>query len=763
MNPSYNNRPVYKPLGKNEIRLLTLQYAPENGHDELSPIRCELECVALEDLRQRQQNDFEPPNHRRWPGFDKNELDFSVLFKPKKRHRLLGVPERSWKGYLESLEVKSQTAGSIVGASIGALHPLSHRYVALSYAWGTVENQRVILVNGLETKVRCNLHAALLELRKSQWVHRGVRLWIDALCINQEDYDEREQQVCIMRSIYSTAWQVVIWLGPTTESAPLAYTALSWLARVIGSGDKLKEFAAKYGVPHYSTAASSVILDPYLLPWRDAVFSALRAFFAIDYWHRLWILQELAMSMSDAPVIWGSHSMSLHDIWVACEVINESESTVLRYMATVGDDMDIDNSTLTLDRRLEERHATPGQQWKHLLLVKGLRDHKGYGIESALPSFELSRQARASDDRDKVYGILGIPGVEQLATMSPNYRMDLTNVYIEFTRTIIMNGGLDIIRLVHSPVKPVMFSWFIPEKNPTWLRRLVNARYRDVANTCTHELASWAVCWTCQSAPLVRLPRTYHAHDGLPPPVVRFPGDGIMSLQAVSVDVIANLSAFNILEADESYPHNALSAVPLPNPYGDLHGLKEAFWHTITANSTSTGDKPPPSWGPILTEQRLWSPFGTSESLNNSNINFGLHGFALRNRKLQLGGGYRLGELVGCRGAYRTWGGSKRDETSGPHSELDERDAVAWASNVLAWRRLIVTGTGRLGLTVAAVVEGDTVAVLPGCSTPMILRPTGDGRGWKLVGEIFVYGLMDGETASMVRDGILKVEEINIY
>ena len=93
--------------------------------------------------------------------------------------------------------------------------------------------------------------------------------------------------------------------------------------------------------------------------------------------------------------------------------------------------------------------------------------------------------------------------------------------------------------------------------------------------------------------------------------------------------------------------------------------------------------------------------------------------------------------------------------------ELAERDAVSWASNVLAWRRLIVTAVGRLGLTVASAIHGDTVAVLPGCSTPVVIRH--DGSGWKLIGEIFVCGLMEGDTAAMIRDGIAEVTQINLY
>ncbi|KAI0405808.1 hypothetical protein F4802DRAFT_560770 [Xylaria palmicola] len=760
MNTNSTYQSLYAPLEQDEIRLLTLQYASPTGQDVLPLITCELQTIALSKFQQ--ELPVEPESHDdRWPGYDQTQLDFSVLFKPKLRHRLIGAPERSWKSYVDSIDVQAAPDSTTSSES------LSHRYIALSYAWGPVEDQRKILINGIETEVRPNLYAALLELRKSPWVYRGIRLWIDALCINQNDTRERAQQVSIMRSIYVAAWQVVVWLGPATEATYLAYTALSWLARAIGSGDKLREFAAEHGIPHTVYDAAPVILDPYTLPWRDAVFSALRSFFARDYWHRLWILQELAMAKVDAPVLWGSHAMPLREIWIACEAIRESEGTILEDMTISGDDIDHHTSTLTVDRRLEQRHTTPGQQWKHLIHIKHLRENKGHGVVFAVPSFELTRQAEASDNRDKVYGILGIPGVGQLVTMPPNYDVDMTDpdypkhlaqVYTDFTRKVIMNDGLDIIRLVHSPVEPVMLSWFNGD-NPLWLRRLARPRYKEVANACTHNLPSWAVCWICKGAPLARLPRNYRAHEGLPSPIVQFSDDGVLSLRAVIVDTIVNLSAFNILEADESYPRNAPFAPSIPNSYGDLDGLKEAFWRTIIANSTSTGDEPPPSWR-LLIEQRRWSPFGTSEMVGRS-INFGLHSFALRNLKLLLPGGYPLGDLLGYKGPHQAWGGNKKKDVTEQHSELDERDAVSWASNALAWRRLVVTRAGMLGLTVAAVVDGDTVAVLPGCSMPVVIRHV--GPGWKLVGEIFVYGLMGGEAATMIRDGALEMSNINLH
>jgi Heterokaryon incompatibility protein (HET) len=63
------------------------------------------------------------------------------------------------------------------------------------------------LLNGLRFGVTENPHTALRWLRKEtdKW-----RVWIDAICVNQEDIDERNQQVLLMRRIYETAEQGIV-------------------------------------------------------------------------------------------------------------------------------------------------------------------------------------------------------------------------------------------------------------------------------------------------------------------------------------------------------------------------------------------------------------------------------------------------------------------------------------------------------------------------------------------------------------------------
>lgn len=115
-------------------------------------------------------------------------------------------------------------------------------YKALSYAWdntlgssnsGSSPSTMWIRCNNVPIPVSPNLYAALQRLRSKD---RVVNIWVDAVCINQNDPDERGHQVGIMRRIYQQAEEVAIWLGSKRDDDDLAedfmlslgLTSLDW-------------------------------------------------------------------------------------------------------------------------------------------------------------------------------------------------------------------------------------------------------------------------------------------------------------------------------------------------------------------------------------------------------------------------------------------------------------------------------------------------------------------------------------------------------
>lgn len=92
-------------------------------------------------------------------------------------------------------------------------------YTALSYTWGSEENKTSIKFNGQKRNVTRNLAEALRHLRSPT---DQMMLWIDQLCINQEDNAEKSIQVGLMKDIYSYAAKTCIWLGEEADNSDLA-------------------------------------------------------------------------------------------------------------------------------------------------------------------------------------------------------------------------------------------------------------------------------------------------------------------------------------------------------------------------------------------------------------------------------------------------------------------------------------------------------------------------------------------------------------
>jgi hypothetical protein len=99
----------------------------------------------------------------------------------------------------------------------------SHPYEALSYVWGSGDNARSILIDNQELRVTENLYKALLRLRDRK-ITRTI--WVDAICINQEDDLEKGLQIQFMAAIFAKASRVIVWLGETKDDSDQALDSI---------------------------------------------------------------------------------------------------------------------------------------------------------------------------------------------------------------------------------------------------------------------------------------------------------------------------------------------------------------------------------------------------------------------------------------------------------------------------------------------------------------------------------------------------------
>ncbi|GKZ20223.1 hypothetical protein AbraIFM66951_001448 [Aspergillus brasiliensis] len=102
-----------------------------------------------------------------------------------------------------------------------------HIYEALSYVWGSGTRSQKITLNGCQFPVTDNLYVALSYLRNRQL---DRVLWVDAICIDQNNLDEKVKQISLMRTIYAQAQNVIVWLGEAYDDGDKALKGLRRLA-----------------------------------------------------------------------------------------------------------------------------------------------------------------------------------------------------------------------------------------------------------------------------------------------------------------------------------------------------------------------------------------------------------------------------------------------------------------------------------------------------------------------------------------------------
>lgn len=99
---------------------------------------------------------------------------------------------------------------------------------ALSYVWGNSFVTVDITVDGSPAEATTNLASALRHIRRA---FGQVVIWVDAVCINQKDDEEKGKQVQMMGTIYTKAAKVIGWLGPEADNSRLALSTLRGIAR----------------------------------------------------------------------------------------------------------------------------------------------------------------------------------------------------------------------------------------------------------------------------------------------------------------------------------------------------------------------------------------------------------------------------------------------------------------------------------------------------------------------------------------------------
>jgi hypothetical protein len=255
-------------------------------------------------------------------------------------------------------------------------------YAALSYVWG--DDARVrhpITLNGRTAYITSNLKEALVQLAEdfSQW-----SFWIDAICIDQNNTEEKMHQVAQMRTIYSNAAGVVMWLGPGHEH-------VERLASVI-----------EY---HYNHCQCLQDLSKRCGRQIDSgLVAAMQYLLERPYWQRMWIIQEVVVSKG-TTIMCGTTLLHLKSL------------SLFLGMVYFGH--------FTLPQGLELEQACPGGKTFHIMRIYSMY-RTCMDLANALM---FTSSSLATDSRDEVYALLGLVNIGAGRLISADYTLSPCNVY----------------------------------------------------------------------------------------------------------------------------------------------------------------------------------------------------------------------------------------------------------------------------------------------------------------------------------------------
>jgi hypothetical protein len=268
----------------------------------------------------------------------------------------------------------------------------------------------LVFINDIGFRSTQNLASALRHLR---YEDRPRTIWADAICINQSNVKERNEQVKLMRDIYTRAVKVDVWLGERTEESDKAMDLIEHLAP---SGHV-------HGTRLFNVCRHGRF-EEQEPPTREK-FEPLRNFFKSDWWHRLWVLQEMALA-KQIDFYHGHRILSWQVLKMTIEWIQKHERCC--------------HAFLEMARLLDIMYAASEMSFKRLLIRQRFMEHRGIDLLWLLVT---QRCLLCSDPRDKVYGFLGFNSDN---IIEPDYHLTVQQVYTQITLAHINStGSLEVL------------------------------------------------------------------------------------------------------------------------------------------------------------------------------------------------------------------------------------------------------------------------------------------------------------------------------
>jgi hypothetical protein len=427
----------------------------------------------------------------------------------------------------------------------------SPQYEALSYVWGNTANKRPILVNCKTIFVTINLEEALRYLRRSD---QTATIWVDAVCINQDDQREKAIQVNMMSTIYSKSTHGVVWLGD--------YHEYGLVAEQVREGFELvRKVTSQKG--DIETGGVMINVEDI----KPAATKALEAFMKNPWWLRIWTVQEVIFP-PEVIVQWGDQSI----MW-------ETLESVTTMLAHIHRTVDIDRNLPAIFRG----HRLTGPV-SAILLYRHKID------PSPLNLFWRFRYRYATMPEDKIFGLLSFLGEDEKEQLQlkADYSMSPAAVYTSVSLSLIKttrNLKPLIGRRGESQITENLPSWVVDwgRPQPTEPGVHYTSRYFDHAHrygwfSAHNETALFLDFNAVDSTISLR----GHLVDSI----------RIIGSHAMQKETHVDLSAATINEFIDNWEHLLSVTNGVDRPYPSGTTMTDAFWRTLTGNMMTRNGEP---------------------------------------------------------------------------------------------------------------------------------------------------------------------------
>ena len=611
-------------------------------------------------------------------------------------------------------------------------------YIALSYVWGDPTVTESILVDDIPLSVTINLASALRHLRE-RYKEEQITFWIDAICINQQDLDERGSQVKMMGDIYSRAQRVIAWLGEADADSSKLFALLNAETGEIDADRNWTEVEQS----------------------REAI----KNLFNRPYWARMWTQQEGILAR-DLLFVCAANSTPIENI--------HKFIRVCLYLR--------DNTHRARQLKLDEEatwdlhHALNAVLNCTMIIFRS-----SFGPDRPAPTFFQLLAAvdtcDSRDPRDRLYALLGIDRNHELG-IEPDYKKGVAKVYAEFIQQALkkhsclaLNGsnGIGAVRINQERITGL----------PSWVPDFT----RRSRNVCDR-FQPW-------NTPVDRKPETEFSKDGLTLTAKGLVIDRVNGYELEEVEDFDRRKWWALAYRDgqkSTYP----TGIPRVQAYfrtlifaerGAGHGDDEEFFQLAVGFMLSMMPKrkEDPKRSPKFDEfhRLLTQQFNTTdEQIGEILTKYGWH----VNVFIQMTGA--LDHLTeACIKASGLQGIAHMSEQTflegfcGPESDphhlkwMRKFDVpedgmelhLKFGSHInlhLTHDAFFTTPKGYMGLGPKGVQQGDLVCILFGCQQPLVLRPVEDY--YLVVGSCYVNGISGESISRLEESGAFERQQFEI-